>query len=211
VHLLDAHTGRAVWTTAISEVGPLSAPAQMDSRLYVASAVGLHCLAADTGAELWRQVCDGPADERLRPLLAVADGRAYVVEKRMSGTGSLYAMDLASHQVAWSQPVPRVTHMLAAADALYLRGQSIQALAGATGKQRWALDAAGCSPLSYTDGMIYYVDSADSGRLVALEPRGGTSTWELAGLNSCSAFQKVGDRGFLKTADGVVHVLAFVQ
>jgi outer membrane protein assembly factor BamB len=63
--------------------------------------------------------------------------------------------------------------------------------------------------VTYAEGLAYFVDSRDQGRLVALNRYTGSKVWELAGMKSCNAFIKTDGAGYVKTHDGVVHAIAF--
>jgi outer membrane protein assembly factor BamB len=208
VHLLEATSGKDLWSRPVAEEGVLSNPVVEAERVYVASASVLHCLDLGSGEELWRLALEGERSNRNGPLLAADQGKVYVAGRPAVGNGRLTCVDLAGRTVLWSHSVPRATHLLASADGLYLRGQDVLAYEPATGRLAWKCKAAGCGPVTCADGLVYFVDSGKSGSLVAVRGQAGELAWELRGLRSCDAFTKVGDTGYLKTQDGVVHAIA---
>jgi outer membrane protein assembly factor BamB len=90
---------------------------------------------------------------------------------------------------------------------VYLRCQDVLALDQGTGDPVWQVDAAGCNPVTECDDLVCFVDRTQEGRLIAINRHTGRVTWQVPGLNSCSAFVMVGKRGYLKTEDSIV--LAF--
>ena len=208
VHMLDAATGKLVWSHSIPDEGPLSSAVSEGERLYVVTGRGLHCLDVRSGEKSWGEEFGTAAPGQGRPLLAVAGGTACFVLPRRGLGSQLFCMDLAARGLLWTRAAPEARSLLASADEVYVRGQRIQALDGRTGKLLWARAAAGCSPLTQVDGLLHFVDTSEEGRLVALDPRTGTEAWGIAGIRSCDAFTRVGGTGYIKTQDGIVHALA---
>ena len=208
VHLLDGRAGSLVWTREIAGEGPLSRVASSGDTLFVASGKALHCLDATSGREAWAEpLADAPAGLG-RPLVAVRGGVLYAVQPRRGGGPELCCVDLASRSVLWRRRVPGASCLLADAERVYVRGRRVVALHGRTGEPLWRRPASGCGPLTHTGGLLHFVDSTDSGCLVALEGSTGRTVWRMAGIRSCGAFVRVGCTGFIKTRDGVVHALA---
>jgi len=139
----------------------------------------------------------------------VADEEIYVALSLGFGTSRLLCTEITEQKMLWSKVVAHVTHLYAIGDMLYLRGQNIQALDGTTGQLLWTCPATGCNPVTYVEGLAYFVDTSNQGRLVALNRYTGCKVWELVGMRSCNAFVKVNSTGFLKTHDGVIHAIIF--
>ena len=209
VHMLASATGKPLWTHSIPDGGLLSAPVLVNNDVYVANAGGLYCLNIATGDESWRlaygDVISGPG----RPLLAAADAEIYASLSLGLGASRLICMERSAREILWSRDVAHVTHLYAIGDMLYLRDQNVHALDGTTGQLLWTCPAAGCNPVTYAEGLAYFVDSRDQGRLVALNRYTGCKVWELAGMKSCNAFIKIDSTGYVKTHDGVVHAIVF--
>ena len=207
-HLVDANTGKALWTSEIGGGGLLSAVAVRGETLYVASSRGLHALDVRSGEPVWQEeFADGQAADA-RPVLALADQRAYVAQERSRDETRLVCLDLDSRRVVWEKALPKVQHLLAGDGILYVRNQGVHALNGATGAPLWSYAASGCSPVSRDHGLVFFTDAAQRGRLVALDERTGAEAWEIVRVRSCNAFTKVGSTGYIKTLDGVVHAIA---
>ena len=131
-------------------------------------------------------------------------------EDRVLGRASqLCCVDLGSRRLLWRRRVPGVRSLLATDEAVYVRGQEIVALSHRTGERLWRRAAEGCGPLTRSGGLVHFVDTRAEGRLVALSERSGQTAWEIPGIRSCDGFTKVGDTGYIKTQDGIVHALAF--
>ncbi|MCE5328549.1 MAG: PQQ-binding-like beta-propeller repeat protein [Planctomycetaceae bacterium] len=209
VHLLDAATGQTLWSTPIASAGLLSAAAADGQNLYVASGQMLQCLDAASGRLAWQSDWKGEPSLLSRPLVAVAAGRAYAVQRRRGGSCQLLALDLASHKVAWSRPVPYVFHMLADESAVYLRTNEVLALAGRSGQLRWRQSAEGCGPMTASAGVLHYIVSGNHSHLAAVDQSTGREVWTLAGAPSCGPFIRHGRTGYFETHDGVIHALAF--
>ncbi len=208
VHLMDAQTGKALWTRGIDGEGALSAVAAREDLLYVVGGRSLYALDVRTGEPAWREKLDEGQGTDGRPMLALAGRCAYVAQERSREEARLVCLNLDTRRVVWEKTVPKVQHLLAGEDILYVRNHGVHALDGATGAVLWTYAAAGCSPLSRDYGLIYFADAAQRGRLVALDERTGTEAWEIARVRSCNAFTKIGSTGYIKTLDGVVHAIA---
>jgi outer membrane protein assembly factor BamB len=217
VHVLSCADGARLWTHSIPDGGLLSAAAVADNDLYVANTIGLYCLNVATGDESWRLAYGDVISGWDRPLLEVADEAIYAALSLGFGTSRLFCIELTgqgsrgagSRKILWSKVVGRVTDLRAIGDMLYLRDQNVQALDRTTGQLLWTFPATGCNPVTYAEGLAYFVDSGNQGRLVALNEHTGCKVWELAGIRSCNAFIKVDSTGFVKTHDGVVYAIIF--
>jgi len=187
----------------------LSVPVLVNNEVYVANAGGLYCLNSATGDESWSLAYSGVKTGRDRPLLTATDAEVYASLHLGLAGSRLICMDLAEHRIRWSRDVPRVTHLYADGDRLYLRDQNVQALDRTTGQLLWTCAATGCNPVTYAEGLAYFVDSREQGRLVALDTYTGSKVWELGGMKSCNAFIKIDGTGYVKTLDGVIHAIAF--
>ena len=208
VHMIICATGKSLWTHTISDGGLLSAVAVVNNDLYVTNSFGFYCLNAATGNESWRLDC-GVMSSRNRPLLAAADGEIYASFSPGFSTSKLICMETTGRRIRWSKTVSHATHLYAIDNMLYLRNQNIQALDGTTGRLLWSCPATGCNPVTYTEGLAYFVDSSSQGCLVALNRYTGYKVWELGGMKSCNAFIKVDGTGFLKSQDGIVYAIDF--
>ncbi len=207
VHMLDAETGDVLWRRAFP-AGQQPSQVVADGRdLYVATADGLHRLNAPTGATVW-QIQYDHARGVGRPMLVIGGGRLYLALGRLGQRSRLCCVDLAGRKTLWSKRIVAASSLVATDDAVYLRSQRIKALDGLTGELLWTHAATGCGPLSVVDGMLHFVDTRHSGRLVALERRTGQLTQAIPGVLSCDAFARDGDTGLIKTQDGIVRAIA---
>ena len=209
VHVLNCADGDSIWTRSIPDGGMLSGAVAVDDELYVANALGLYCLDAQTGDESWRLACGDLKSSRARPMLAGANGEIYASMSLGLRRSRLFCMNAASRKILWSKVVACAARLDAIGDVLYVRDQNVQALDGTTGQLLWTCPAEGCNPVTYAEDLAYFVDSSDQGTLVALDRYTGVKVWEMAGIKSCDTFIKIDSTGFLKTPDGVVHAFIF--
>lgn len=209
VHVLSRANGEPLWTRSIPDGGLLSAAASVDNNLCVANTIGLYCLNMTTGEESWRLAYGDVKSGWGRPQLAAADGEIYASVNLGLGASRLLCVELTGHNIIWSKVVGHVTDLRTIGDMLYLRDQNVQALDRTTGQLIWTFPATGCNPVTCAEGLTYFVDSGNQGRLVALNGHTGCKLWEWVGIKSCNAFIKVDGTGFIKTHDGVVHAIIF--
>lgn len=207
VHLMDAATGRPIWKHPLAAAGAASAATGEDGRLFVAGPAMLHCLDAATGREAWHVAVASEHIGFRRPLLALADGAAYVVHHPTARRSVLRCLDLRTRGVLWQRALGEVRHVLATRRGVYLRGQDVRAY-DPSGRRLWTRDAGGCSPLTADEGLLYLTDSRQAGRLLALDQRSGGEAWQMVGIRSCDAFRRVGQTGYVKTQDGVIRAIA---
>jgi outer membrane protein assembly factor BamB len=142
-------------------------------------------------------------------MLAAANGEIYASMSLGLRRSRLFCMDVEKREILWSRVVDCTARLDAVGDVLYVRDQNIRALEGTTGRLLWTCPAEGCNPVTYAEGLAYFVDTSDKGKLVALDRYTGSRVWELVGIKSCDAFIKVNHTGFLKTPDGTVRALIF--
>lgn len=208
VMLIDASNGRVAWSKPIKDEGLLSGVAARGGYLYFATSTVLYCLDTNSGSESWTMPLNKPASSLVRPLVTAAQEGVVVAVRDRAGGSRLICVDSAGPRLVWDRLGPDITSLLAAQGCLLVRGQNVRALDWKTGQELWSFHASGCGPVTHFDGRVYFVDSGKPGRLVAIDAGIGQKTWELAGLTSCDAFNKVRDTGYLKTQDGVVHAIA---
>lgn len=202
-------SGRPVWSRAIENEGMISCPAAVGDKLYVASSSTLYCLNVRDGQQEWRKTVSLNSSGFVRPMLAAAPDAVFIAARDQTGRDYLNRISLSGDKADWSRLAPYVKCLTVAEGQLYVRGQSVQALDMETGQPLWSFKASGCGPVACYDGQVYFVDAAQkSGRLIALDARTGSKTWHLDGISSCDAFSKVGNTGYIKTQDGVVHAIA---
>ena len=209
VHMLSRADGNPIWTRSIPDEGALSVPVAAENDLYVAGVLGLYCLDAATGDEVWRLACGDVRSGRSRPMLAAENGQIYASISLGLRRSRLFCVNAARREILWSRVVDGAARLDAVGDVLYVRDQNIRAVDGSTGRLLWARPAEGCNPVTYAEDLAYFVDASDQGRLVALDRYTGTRVWEMAGVKSCDAFIRVNGKGFLRTPDGVIHALVF--
>jgi len=207
VHMLNCTNGKPYWTHSITDGGLLSSVVAVDNDLYVANSSGFHCLNAATGNEAWRLGYGGAISSRCRPLLSATEGEIYASLSHGLSKSRLICMEIKGRRILWSKTLSHVSHMYAVDNILYIRNQNIQALDGATGQIIWNCPATGCNPVTYTEELVYFVDSSSQGCLKALDRYTGSKVWELGGMKSCNAFIKVDSTGFLKNQDGIVYAI----
>ena len=208
IHMLDAGTGETLWTRLFANDGLPSGVVVRGQDIYVATARRLVCLKAGSGETSWSGNYQDADVVTARPLLAMESGRAYFTHMGLGRGSQLFCIDEGSRELIWKKDIPRISSLLVTPEGVYLRGRRIMAMNGQTGDMLWACAAEGCGPLSVVDGVIYFVDTRQRGRLVALEQHSGRVARDISGIRSCGAFTKVGNTGYIKTQDGVVHALA---
>jgi len=208
IYCLDAASGRVVWTRALPDEGALSSLVADRRGLYVATRRALRCLDRDRGAERWARPLPEQRGGRGKPLVALADGRAYIVRPAPGGAGELLAVRLDTHKVLWQQRVAHTRSLLAGPHGVYTRGKTIVAFDSQRGRRLWSRPATGCGPLTLIDGRIHFVDMSDAGGLIALDPATGSPAWQVAGVRSCDTVTRIGPAGYIKTRDGDLRTIA---
>lgn len=208
VHLLETSNGEVLWSNYINDNGLLSPATVSKGNLYIAGSAAVYCFDIKTGNKNWQIGYDLKMCEMTRPLVLADDGHVYVAARSDVGQGLLCCIELSKQTIAWTTNVPHVAHLYAAGNKLFLRGQDIIALDRSTGQISWMFSATGCSPVTYDNGLVYFVDSNNDGSLVVLNGDTGKKVWEMEDLRSCNALIMAGNRGYLKTYDGVIHVIA---
>ena len=209
IHVLDTSNGEVLWTYSMSDKGRLSEAVVVDGSLYVADTDELCCFDIESGRQSWRSQYSSNVSRWVSPLLAVADGQICVAFRLRSGKSKLLCMELANRNVLWTRTIPHTSRLCIAGNTLYLRSQDVQAVDRTSGDLLWSFPSRGCSPVTYANGRVYFLDSNDQGHLVALDGQTGRELWTLTEMRSCDAFVRIGDMGYLKTYDGIVHVIAF--
>jgi len=207
--MLRSSDGKVLWTHEIPGEGLLSTPVAVGNGLYVAGTAGLYYLDIASGEQLWRAEYDFDVSHWVRPLLAVAQGQICVALRTVTGRSRLVHINSADRKAMWTKTVPQVSHLCIAGNRLYVRSQGVKALDMDNGKLLWSFASTGCSPVTCANSLVWFVDSSEQGRLIALDEHTGRTELDLTGIHSCNAFIELGDRGYVKTHDGSVRVILF--
>jgi outer membrane protein assembly factor BamB len=208
-YAIDAQTGELIWSRAFPEEKNLSQAAVIGRKIYVAGRKGIYCIDGENGLTHWHLPNRFDPLFATKPLTAVGRGRLFVVTSDRNAKSRVQCIDTTTRRSLWQTSVPRVSHICADSDHVYLRCQRVLALDQADGEPLWTIEATGCSPITMCDNTICFIDSAREGSLVAARRYDGDVAWRIPGLHSCNAFVKVGRRGYLKTNDSVVLAFAF--
>ena len=203
--MLDIATGSRLWSRETSANAPLSPPAVADSSVLVASPDSLRCLGLADGDKKWNEKLPAELRGQVRPLLALSGERAFMVQREYMRPGRLCSVDLETRTIDWKREVGRPFTILSRGGVVCLRGQQIVAYEAASGDRRWSRRAEGCSPLTTSNGVLHFVDSAGDGRLVGVEMASGRTAWEIDGVRSCDAFIRSNGIGYVKTRGGTLH------
>ena len=207
VNLLQASNGKVIWSYSIPEEYLLSSAAVEGNSLYVSGAEGIYCLDVDTGTELWRVAYSIEMDKKTRPLLAASETHLYTSLGLSGDKGILLSIDINDRKVNWAKVMSDVSQICVINEKLYVRNDNVQALDRQSGELLWAYASGGGSGITYSNGKIYFVDS--NGSLTALYEQSGNKVWQLAGMNSCDAFVKVGKTGYIRTNEGTIRKIIF--
>lgn len=207
VRILRSRDGKLLWTQNIPGEQLLCTALAQDQNLYVAGSKGLYQLGINSGEHIWHSKYEFAISRWVRPLLVVAGDQLCVALRERRGQSVLMCLNMKNKETLWTQTLPPISHLCAAQERLYLRSQSVQALDLASGDLLWNVPSAGCSPITFADGRVWFVDARDNGTLVALDAGSGDKVSALAGLRSCNALIELNDRAFVKTHDGIVHVI----
>ncbi len=211
VLMLDSRTGNVLWRHRIADEGPLSRVARDGDQLLVATGQALHGVSPDEGRRLWRKETGEGSRGLVRPLLASAAGRAYLVHAQYSPRAQVRCVDIRTRETVWSRQAGQVARLLAAGDEVYVRGRQVTALDGRTGRPLWSFAAEGCGAMTAGGGIVRFVDAAEDGGLIALDARTGRIVWEVPGVKSCDPFVTCEDTGYIKTGQGLMLAIALPE
>jgi len=205
VYGIDAAGGGEIWRRTLAGERVLSEAVESGPDLYVAGPGNVYCLDARTGALRAKSACGGETGGWIRPLLAVGGRRLFLATALRDGRSRVSCLDVRTHHCLWEQTVPRVSHLQAEGTSVFLRCQDVYALDPKSGRSLWQYPATGCSPITTCQGLVWFVDGADRGALVALDRASGARKWQVPGLRSCQGVLVAGTTAYLKTADSRVY------
>ncbi len=207
--VLEAGTGRVIRRHESTVGGGFSAPVVCRDRICAADAVDLLCLEVEGGEVAWSLSFGDRGRAAGRPLLAVGGRLGFVAFPDGGRECRLECVDLEGRKKIWSRSIPRPRHVLADGAALYVRGDAVTAIDGASGEIVWSRKISGCGPITAERDLLHLVDSRGEGRLVTLDRRDGREIRGTRGLRSCDAFVRGRGVGFIKTNDGVIRAFSF--
>lgn len=207
LHLLEAGSGRLIWSKRLPGESLLSGGAPAEGGLYVAGRNGLYCLDRAHGSVT--RVLAGPAALPVarRPLLATSNRRAYMVQRSADARGVLTCLYLPDGNVLWQEEVVDVQSIVAKPDGVYLRGCGRVICYRPDGRRAWGRSAPGCGALTDVSGLLYFVISgeADAARLVAVDHRTGRQVWAGPSVPSCGAFVRTDSHGYILSKKGDIY------
>lgn len=210
VYMLNAINGREIWRQVFEGESTLSRVAAVGGSIYTAGRNGIYCIDTENGRIRWHMPCRYYTWPGAKPLLVVAGSDSlFVAAGSRDGRSMIQHIDTSTQKCLWERLVPRITHIYADSANVYVRCRDVLAMDQATGKSVWNVRADGCSQITGYDDMICFVDRTREGRLVAVTRNTGQEIWQVPGLQSCNAFVRVGQRGYLKTNDNIILAFAF--
>lgn len=210
IYVLNCVDGEVLWSSLVDEESFVSEPAICGNSLYAAGADGLYCFDISTGQKSLVFTYDCQPSRWVRPLLAANENRICLWQRLQNGQSRLLCLERQSGKTLWTQALPRTFHLHIEGGKIYARSQeNVVALDLGTGSKLWDFRAAGCGPVTCAAGHVFFVDMSGSGRLVALDGKTGSKVLDLASMPSCNKFVKAGETGYLKTHDGVIHIIPF--
>ena len=208
LHLFESSQGKKLWSSRFSKERYLSLAVSVDSRLYVAGQRNFYCVDPKTGNVDW-QIALGENPSTWRPpLLTREKNQLYISQEVRFGNSRLICVNIKTRDITWNKAIsPRISHLCAAEDRLYVRNQHIHALDAQTGNEIWQITTSGCGPVTYSQHKIYFTDTTQQGTLFAVNGHSGKKVWQWRGIASCNAFFRIGDLGILKTNDGTIQAI----
>jgi outer membrane protein assembly factor BamB len=209
IHVLGSSDGKPLWTREIPTESLLSDVVPIRQGIYIAGTTGLYYFDIDSGEQLWRTQYDFDVLRWVRPLLAFTDKQICLALRVPTGRSRLICLNLTDRKPIWTKTIPHISYLCISGNRLYIRSRDVRALDMTNGNLLWTFTSTGCSPVTYANGCIWFVDSTDQGQLIALDERTGSKMLDFTGIRSCNAFVECDNKGYVKTHDGLVHVILF--
>ncbi len=208
ITVLNAGSGRQVWTRALAPGGPLSAPATDGRRLFVASGDALYAFDLASGRPGWQTSLERVMSFAPRPRVQCAGGVVAVARSVLPRRGCLETFRAESGDALWRRDTTAPQHLLAAGAKFFVRGAGIQAFDALTGDLAWTAPVGGCSPIAADGGRIYVMEGIERRGAYALNADTGRPVWDKQPMSSCSGLVVLGQTGYLVTQDGELHAMA---
>lgn len=212
MNALDAATGKAIWSIAVSEINGAdneSSAAVVDSKVYLSVEGGIEVLDAATGDILWQTACGFASSGQSA---SVVDGVVYAgADLPAFGQGILCAVNADTGELLWSvepdQPgIPNVT--VYGGIVYMILDDTIFALDAATGTTLWSRDPGFTiyGPPTVANGVLY---TPGRGLAAAFDPANGDTLWTAVIHGRHSTALPVVANGRLYVAVGDDRLYAF--
>lgn len=213
VVLRESATGRLVWSKSVSSVGLLAAPVRQAAVLFTASAENLYALDQRTGEIRWS--CSlaerTPLAGLTRPLLETGEGRIFCATRNRGGKGVLSCVETATRAVVWTQAIENPVKLHRHGERVFVRSLDLSAFEARTGRALWRAPVGGCGTLSFRGDHIILVDTANGGRVLALDAVTGSQVWTQTVAGSCNGIV-VSDRvGILSGNNRTLYAFALQE
>lgn len=186
VYLLGRTQGEHRWTRVLPGKRCPAVATCSAGKIFIATSKALLCVNEDNGTIVWTRTMEGKASRLARPCIVAKNGRCYVGRPLRNGKWDLFCYQTQDAKPLWRRKAPEATtHIAADNEVVLVRSRrSRQAMSADTGKQLWQHRAVGCGPMSLAGGVVYYVDMAGEGALVAREARTGRALWRERAVRS---------------------------
>lgn len=213
VVLRESATGRLVWSKSVGSGGLLAAPVRQAAVLFTASAENLYALDQRTGEIRWS--CSlaerTPLAGFTRPLLEAGEGRIFCATRNRRGKGVLSCIETTTRAVLWTQAIEPPVKLHRHGGRVFVRSLNLDAFDARTGQPVWQVPVGGCGTLSFRGDRIYLVDTANGGRVLALEAATGNRVWTQTVAGSCNGIV-VSDRvGILSGNNRTLYAFALQE
>lgn len=206
-------TGEILWTRPLDSGGLLAAPVQQAAVLFTASAENLYALDQRTGEIRWS--CSlaerTPLAGFTRPLLETGEGRIFCATRNRGGKGVLSCVETATRAVLWTQAIENPVKLHRHGERVFVRSLNLNAFEARTGQPLWQVPVGGCGTLSFRGNLIFLVDTANGGRVLALDAVTGNQVWTRTVAGSCHGIV-VSDRvGILSGNNRTLYAFALQE
>ncbi|MEI7835890.1 MAG: PQQ-binding-like beta-propeller repeat protein [Planctomycetota bacterium] len=211
VLLLSSRTGQVEWRRTPDPRGLPSRAVLAGDRLCVATGAGVWSVTLSGGHVAPLVMFDRRHAGSDRPMLALAGSRAYFLGSSGRESSQLFCLEVAERKLLWQRRATGVTAMTASGSGVYLQGQRVTALEGATGRTLWSVPASGAGAISVHKGLVCFVDAASGGRLMALEPQQGRTVWQIHGVRWYYGISPETHTAFVEGMDGAVRAIGMEE
>jgi len=213
LYLLGGLQGEHRWTRVLPGKRCPAVATCSAGKVLVATSKDLLCVDSTNGTIAWTRIMEGKASRLARPCIVAQNECCYVGRPLRNGKWDLFCYQTQEAKQLWKRKAPEATtHIAADNEVVLVRGRrSRQALSANTGKQLWQHRAVGCGPMSLAGGIVYYVDMAGEGALVAREARTGKALWRERAVRSCSEVLIGGGLVYLNAHAGRLYAFRSAQ
>ncbi len=212
IFLLDPKSGALKWKKeSLSPHIFISRPQEYMGNIFVADTEHVYCLDSENGNLIWMKNSEIDAGDLMKPLMAISDGRIFLIRRARKGGARLLAMKVSDGETLWQKEAGGgIPYWIRAGQGfVFVKSKNLDFYDEKSGDFCRSEKIGGCAPLTFGKDEIFMVEGKDSGRIISINLKSGkTDDFFRIGDGSCAGLAIASGKAFVSANDGSMYAIS---